>query len=137
MSNHPLWRLIRQIGSDVIQIVSASDIGDVTLGTNDQEAAIDALLKVCSNPEADRQLRLQAAIILGTDGELAPLQLVLPKLASAITNRETWVAEILEVAAPAPGNENLFKPPSAPTKSLRRLAALRPDLRETVEEILF
>ena len=119
-------RLVRHVGVGLLRIKATTDeAGGFVMETSDPGALIMALLGVIQDSELDDDLQIQAAVMLARGGAaLAPLEAVLPALGAMLKNSDiVWAAEtVLEMAAPAPGNEDLCDPPSSARESLGRIA---------------
>ena len=135
-----LWRLLDHVGSDTLGVHQVTDDGALELYTPNPKKLVRALLDIIWDPTADVAMCDQAAIILGGGDSLTPLELVIPELLPALIDDlgpiSEYAAMVLEVAAPAPGNEDWTKPVSPPRESLRRIAECYPQIRELVNDII-
>ena len=118
-------RLVRHVGVGLLRIKATTDeAGGFVMETSDPGTLIMALLGVIQDSELDDDLQIQAAVMLARGGALVPLEAVLPALGAMLKNPDiVWAAEtVLEMAAPAPGNEDLGDAPSSARESLGRIA---------------
>jgi hypothetical protein len=135
-----MLQLMRHLGPDMLQVERVGHTGDLAFATKDTDALVDALVETIKYHNSDEVLSVNAALLLGGGRELAPLGCVLPKLVPLIRSEDKrtryWAALALEFAAPAPGNEDVARPPSAPSDSLVRIAEEFPEVKDVAQHIL-
>ena len=137
--DHPLtpdaWRLIRHVGLDLLRVGKASDDGFI-LQTTDTNALISALLCVIQT-DHDDGLKIQAGLLLARGGDLVPFKLVLPLLGQMLQTAGLAhpARNVLEMAAPRPGNEALTDQPSPAVESLERVALRFPEVADIARAI--
>jgi hypothetical protein len=133
-------RLVRHLGSELLVVDRIPHTGDLVFTTKNTKALVEALVDVFRNPDADDELSLLAALMLGRGKRLIPLEYVLPALAPLLIEEDEgasrWAAVALDAAARTGDSEQLSKQPSDPAMSLRRIAEQFPEHSDLVDDVV-